>query len=101
MLISPFVGHIYDWHKKSSGKDFTADEDPGVRSIQTSTATTSRTAMSQFEIYPVGDGASSRRLQSWKTERVSCFHAEVPWGRLQPGYISQLFGSVATCDRGR
>jgi transaldolase len=27
------VGRIYDWHKKSSGKDFTADEDPGVRSV--------------------------------------------------------------------
>ena len=25
-LISPFVGRIYDWHKKSGGKDFTADE---------------------------------------------------------------------------
>jgi transaldolase len=33
VLISPFVGRIYDWHKKSSGKDFTADEDPGVRSV--------------------------------------------------------------------
>ncbi|MBZ9894574.1 MULTISPECIES: transaldolase [unclassified Mesorhizobium] len=33
-LISPFVGRIYDWHKKSSGRDFTADEDPGVRSVR-------------------------------------------------------------------
>jgi transaldolase len=33
VVISPFVGRIYDWHKKSSGKDFTADEDPGVRSV--------------------------------------------------------------------
>jgi transaldolase len=32
-VISPFVGRIYDWHKKSGGKDFTADEDPGVRSV--------------------------------------------------------------------
>jgi transaldolase len=28
-LISPFVGRIYDWHKKSGGKDLSADEDPG------------------------------------------------------------------------
>lgn len=33
-LISPFVGRIYDWHKKSTGMDFTADEDPGVRSVR-------------------------------------------------------------------
>jgi transaldolase len=33
-LISAFVGRIYDWHHKSSGKDFTADEDPGVRSVR-------------------------------------------------------------------
>jgi len=33
-LISPFVGRIYDWHKKSAGTDFTADEDPGVRSVR-------------------------------------------------------------------
>jgi transaldolase len=33
-LISPFVGRIYDWHKKSGGKDLSADEDPGVRSVR-------------------------------------------------------------------
>lgn len=32
-LISPFVGRILDWHKAKSGKDFTAEEDPGVRSV--------------------------------------------------------------------
>ena len=32
-LISPFVGRILDWHKKATGKDFTAVEDPGVRSV--------------------------------------------------------------------
>jgi transaldolase len=33
-LISPFVGRIYDWHKKAEGRDFRADEDPGVRSVR-------------------------------------------------------------------
>src|SRR5687767_13367464 len=33
-LISPFVGRILDWHKKSTGKDFSAAEDPGVRSVR-------------------------------------------------------------------
>jgi transaldolase len=32
-LISPFVGRILDWHKKSTGKDFAPTEDPGVRSV--------------------------------------------------------------------
>ena len=33
-LISPFVGRIYDWHKKASGHDYAGADDPGVRSVQ-------------------------------------------------------------------
>ncbi|GLS91783.1 transaldolase [Psychromonas marina] len=32
-LISPFVGRIMDWHKKNEGKDFTPENDPGVKSV--------------------------------------------------------------------
>jgi len=32
-LISPFVGRILDWYKKSTGKDFAPTEDPGVHSV--------------------------------------------------------------------
>ena len=32
-LISPFVGRILDWHKKSTGKDYAPAEDPGVISV--------------------------------------------------------------------
>lgn len=32
-LISPFVGRILDWYKKAEGKDYTAEEDPGVQSV--------------------------------------------------------------------
>lgn len=32
-LISPFVGRILDWHKKSTGKEYTSAEDPGVQSV--------------------------------------------------------------------
>ncbi len=32
-LISPFVGRILDWHKKDTGKDYTAENDPGVLSV--------------------------------------------------------------------
>jgi len=34
-LISPFVGRILDWYKKSTGKDYAAAEDPGVQSVRT------------------------------------------------------------------
>ena len=33
-LISPFVGRIMDWYKKRDGKDFTAEDDPGVQSVR-------------------------------------------------------------------
>lgn len=32
-LISPFVGRIYDWHKKERGGEIPADEDPGLASV--------------------------------------------------------------------
>ncbi|WP_314914496.1 transaldolase [Pseudomonas helleri] len=32
-LISPFVGRIYDWYKKSTGIDYTGSDDPGVQSV--------------------------------------------------------------------
>ena len=33
-LISPFVGRIMDWYKKSTGKTYAPIEDPGVLSVQ-------------------------------------------------------------------
>lgn len=33
-LISPFVGRILDWHKAATGRDFAAEEDPGVLSVR-------------------------------------------------------------------
>ena len=32
-LISPFVGRILDWYKKSTGEEYTGAEDPGVKSV--------------------------------------------------------------------
>ena len=32
-LISPFVGRIYDWYKKSTGVEYTGADDPGVQSV--------------------------------------------------------------------
>lgn len=33
-LISPFVGRILDWYKAATKKDYSAEEDPGVKSVQ-------------------------------------------------------------------
>jgi transaldolase len=33
-LISPFVGRIYDWHKKASGQEYSGADDPGVQSVK-------------------------------------------------------------------
>jgi transaldolase len=33
-LISPFVGRIYDWYKKSTGQEYSGADDPGVQSVQ-------------------------------------------------------------------
>lgn len=32
-LVSPFVGRILDWFKKSTGKDYAPADDPGVKSV--------------------------------------------------------------------
>jgi len=33
-LISPFVGRILDWYKKSTGQDYVGEDDPGVQSVR-------------------------------------------------------------------
>ena len=33
-LISPFVGRILDWYKAATKKDYSAQDDPGVKSVQ-------------------------------------------------------------------
>ncbi|HEV7434908.1 MAG TPA: transaldolase, partial [Pseudorhizobium sp.] len=33
-LISPFVGRILDWYKKSTGQEYTSETDPGVISVR-------------------------------------------------------------------
>ena len=33
-LISPFVGRIYDWYKKNTGEEYSAENDPGVLSVK-------------------------------------------------------------------
>ena len=33
-LISPFVGRILDWHRAATGKEYEAEDDPGVHSVR-------------------------------------------------------------------
>ena len=33
-LISPFVGRILDWYKATNKKEYSKEEDPGVKSVQ-------------------------------------------------------------------
>ena len=33
-LISPFVGRILDWYKAANKKEYSAQDDPGVKSVQ-------------------------------------------------------------------
>jgi transaldolase len=33
-LVSPFVGRILDWHRKNTGKEYPATDDPGVQSVR-------------------------------------------------------------------
>ena len=43
-LISPFVGRIYDWFKKSTGIDYTGADDPACSRSSASTTTTASSA---------------------------------------------------------
>ena len=57
-LISPFVGRIYDWHKKSRGAEIPPDEDPGVASV-----TRIYNYYKKFDYATQVMGASFRRIE--------------------------------------
>jgi transaldolase len=62
-LISPFVGRILDWHKKSTGKDYAGAEDPGVRSVTPPPPRTSPTRRSPRSTPTTRNSAT--RPRSW------------------------------------
>jgi transaldolase len=57
-LISPFVGRIYDWHKKARGAEIPADADPGVESV-----TRIYNYFKKFDYTTQVMGASFRRME--------------------------------------
>jgi transaldolase len=57
-LISPFVGRIYDWHKKQRGGEIPIDQDPGVASV-----TRIYTYFKKYDYTTQVMGASFRRVE--------------------------------------
>jgi transaldolase len=56
-LISPFVGRILDWYKADTGKNYSAEEDPGVLSV-----TAIYNYFKKFDYKTVVMGASFRSI---------------------------------------
>lgn len=65
-LISPFVGRILDWYKKSTGKEYAGAEDPGVQSV-----TAIYNYYKKFDYKTVVMGASFRNIGEI-TELAGC-----------------------------
>jgi transaldolase len=65
-LISPFVGRILDWYKKSTGEDYHGADDPGVQSV-----TKIYNYFKKFDYKTVVMGASFRNIGEI-TELAGC-----------------------------
>jgi len=82
-LISPFVGRILDWYKKSTGKTYSKEEDPGVASVK-----------AIFDYYKkygyktIVMGASFRSLGEI-TELAGCDYLTIA-----PNLLEELMGST-------
>jgi transaldolase len=87
-LISPFVGRIYDWYKKSTGMDYTGAQDPGVQSVKRIYQYYRKFGY-QTEVM----GASFRNI-SQITEL-----AGVDLLTISPDLLQQLADNTATIDR--
>jgi transaldolase len=87
-LISPFVGRIYDWYKKSTGAEPAVDKDPGVASVQRI-----------YDYYKKYDyktqvmGASFRKVEQIK------FLAGCDLLTISPDLLAQLQKAEGTIER--
>ena len=82
-LISPFVGRILDWYKKDTGLDYSAPDDPGVKSV-----TTVYNYYKKFGYKTVVMGASFRNIGEIK-ELAGCDLLTIS---------PQLLGELAAAD---
>ncbi|KAF2398069.1 transaldolase [Trichodelitschia bisporula] len=83
-LISPFVGRILDWYKKSTGKEYSSEEDPGVESVQT--------IFNYYKKYgykTIVMGASFRNVGEI-TELAGCDYLTI-----SPNLLEELYNSTA------
>lgn len=81
-LISPFVGRILDWYKAAMKKDFPANEDPGVKSVQSI-----YNYYKKFGYETIVMGASFRNIGEI-TELAGCDYLTI-----SPNYLEDLFTS--------
>lgn len=87
-LISPFVGRIYDWHKKSTGREYGGADDPGVQSVKRI-----YTYYRKFG-YPTEVMGASFRNTSQITELAGCDLLTI-----SPELLQQLAASAAPVTR--
>jgi transaldolase len=81
-LISPFVGRILDWYKAATKKEYTKEEDPGVKSVQA--------IFNYYKKYgykTIVMGASFRSIGE-VTELAGCDYLTIA-----PNLLEQLFNS--------
>lgn len=82
-LISPFVGRILDWYKANQKKEYSAEEDPGVKSVQQIF-----NYYKKFGYKTIVMGASFRSLGEI-TELAGCDYLTIA-----PNLLEQLFNST-------
>jgi len=82
-LISPFVGRILDWYKKSTGKTYSKEEDPGVASVKAIFD-----YYKKFGYKTIVMGASFRSLGEI-TELAGCDYLTIA-----PNLLEELMGST-------
>ncbi|KAI9375760.1 hypothetical protein BJX61DRAFT_78187 [Aspergillus egyptiacus] len=82
-LISPFVGRILDWYKAAHKRDYTAEEDPGVKSVQSIF-----NYYKKFGYKTIVMGASFRNVGEI-TELAGCDYLTI-----SPGLLEELYNST-------
>ncbi len=93
-LVSPFVGRIYDWHKKAAANNWdeaanSGTNDPGVRSVRPSTITTSPT------IFPPKSWARAFATYGQIVALAGC-----DCSPLAPNYLANLPPIPIRCSAG-
>jgi len=87
-LISPFVGRILDWYKAATGKTYTAQEDPGVKSVQHI-----YNYYKKYNYSTIVMGASFRN-KGEITELAGCDYLTI-----SPNLLEELYNSTETVPR--